>query len=242
MNKQIAILMGSESDMPIVQNAIDVLEKFGVPFVDPDLDTTSLRPPYTRAPATHAAGPVLREEHFLTIGCGTDRRLTLHIHCAMSCWKLPEKRRDSMNTRRGTVAKRNSTIDVSGGGQDMPVSTTHIMSFELDSVTVRVRFGEPPVIENGDELIVAGEMCGDVFEAYAYHNLTRRVRGHQSIVGYLVIGTVFPILGFWSLKTFPSAASGFGLMSMVVSGVFIAVGVYQLYHGLKVWAAQRLLA
>jgi phosphoribosylaminoimidazole carboxylase PurE protein len=32
MKKQVAILMGSKSDMPIMQNGVDVLEKFGVTY------------------------------------------------------------------------------------------------------------------------------------------------------------------------------------------------------------------
>lgn len=157
-----------------------------------------------------------------------------------------------MDVRRGTVTKFRSSITVSGGENNSGVSTRHHTSFVLDGLTVIFVSAAPPVINDGDQLIVAGTQQGQVLKAYAYRNLSMHVIGNE--------GTwrrMRDALGFFLLVCLCFGLSYMFLLSpganrdttdLIVGFVAIAVGlacmgatVYYFYRWLKVREAVKLL-
>ena len=75
-----------------------------------------------------------------------------------------------MQTLRGKISHLRASIEVSGGGGDSSVVTTHIQVFRIDGTPVKVEGREPFMIDDGDTAILAGLPNGTVFRALAYRN------------------------------------------------------------------------
>ena len=97
-----------------------------------------------------------------------------------------------METRRGAASGIRSAVEV--GGSNKHVSTTHVFTFQVDSQPVLYRSGTPAIIDNGDEVIVAGALSNGLLNARAYYNVTRRVSGSSSHGGFTFFGVVFAAL------------------------------------------------
>lgn len=74
-----------------------------------------------------------------------------------------------------------STAWVQGGGSNGNSSVTggtdHICTFQIGTKTVRVTSPDPPVIQAGDEIVVAGKAKRDgIFHARYYFNLSRGIQ------------------------------------------------------------------
>lgn len=82
-----------------------------------------------------------------------------------------------MKTLRGKISNLRTTIDVSGGGNDSSVETTHIHVFRIDGAPVKVESREPLIIDDGDIVTLAGFPQGTIFRALAYKNETSGVSG-----------------------------------------------------------------
>lgn len=157
-----------------------------------------------------------------------------------------------MDVRRGTVTKFRSSITVSGGENNSGVSTKHHTSFVLDGFTVIFVSAAPPVINDGDQLIVAGTQEGQVLKAYAYHNLSMHVVGNEGTwkrfmegLGFFLLMCLFFGLSYLFLL---GRGANRDTTDLIVGLVAIAVGlvctvatVYYFYHWLKVREAVKLL-
>ena len=153
-----------------------------------------------------------------------------------------------MEVLKGTAAGVRYTVHVSGDKDG--VSTRHHAIFKLGATTVMFDAGAPPVIGEGDRLVVAGRMKGRVLLCDAYVNQTAGIRGDSglwlSFAAMLfclplgVAGLSWPVLG----RLFPGVSIfdetlGWGL---AVSGaLFAAVGVYNLYKWRRIRGAVKLL-
>lgn len=74
-----------------------------------------------------------------------------------------------------------SSTWVQGGGSNgnstVTGGTDHIYTFQIGAKTVRVTSPEPPVIQAGDEIAVAGKAMSDgIFHARYYVNLSRGIQ------------------------------------------------------------------
>lgn len=75
------------------------------------------------------------------------------------------------------------------------VSTHHIAVFELDGVAVQMTAGRPLVLEDGDQVVVAGKNKGGVLMGYACNNLSRKIVDRSGWTASLIVGLVFSIVG-----------------------------------------------
>lgn len=154
----------------------------------------------------------------------------------------------SMEVLRGTAAGVRYTVHVSGGWDD--VSTRHHAIFKLGQMIVVFDSGSPPVISEGDRLVVAGRVRGKVLLADAYLNQTALVRGDSGRLANLAamlfsfpLGAVGLGLGlFWPLLV-GGPDMGWWVRGMVVAAgaVIAAVGLLSLYRWLRIRRAVKLL-
>lgn len=86
---------------------------------------------------------------------------------------------------KGTTSAVRSTVDARSNRDG--VSTRHHTLFKVGDTTVMFTSGYPPVIGDGDQLVVAGRRRGRMLVAEAYINRTLMVRGDsgrwQCLVG-----------------------------------------------------------
>mgnify|MGYP001362120505 CR=1 FL=1 len=144
-----------------------------------------------------------------------------------------------MEKIKGTVTKVRNTSQVSGGGRDGHVSTSHISMFQIDKQQVKVKSAEPPMIDENDFVAVAGKIKNGVFNAYAYKNATTGVSGNAGILIYFLFGLLLPGAGVFALTTFSEPF--FGILPKILGPIFIIVGLFMLYHGTQVLKAKNLL-
>jgi hypothetical protein len=156
-----------------------------------------------------------------------------------------------MDIRRGTVTKFHSSISVSGGENNSGVTTRHHTSFTLDGLTVMFVSAAPPVINDGDQLIVAGRQQGRVIKAYAYRNLSMHVTGSEGAWKSLgeALGCLFlACVSFWlSFFLFPISNPQdtsdiiVGIIAGVAGVVLISASLYYFSRWLKVREAVKRL-
>lgn len=84
-----------------------------------------------------------------------------------------------MEVVKGTAASVRYTVHVSGDRDG--VSTRHHAIFKVGATTVMFDSGSPPVISEGDKLVVAGRMKGRILLADAYLNSSASVRGDSGL-------------------------------------------------------------
>ena len=140
------------------------------------------------------------------------------------------------------------TVHVSGDKDG--VSTRHHAMFKLGATTVMFDSGAPPVICEGDRLVVAGRMKGRVLLADAYLNQTVGMRGDSGLwlnfVGMLfcfMFGAVG--LGWWLLEPFvpwlPRLDETLSWYVAVCGAFFTCWGFYCLYKWLRIRSAIMLV-
>lgn len=83
----------------------------------------------------------------------------------------------AMERRQGTVRELRHTTEVEGGQGDSAVRPVHCAIFTLDERHYVLRSSSPIALEAGDEIVIAGREAGARFNAIAYRNVTRNVRG-----------------------------------------------------------------
>ena len=153
-----------------------------------------------------------------------------------------------MEVVRGTAAAVRHAVHVSGNRDG--VSTKHHAVFRVGETTVVLASGAPPVVEEGDRLVVAGRMRGRVLVAEAYRNDTAGVRGDTGLwlnfagaACGLLAGAAG--LGGWLLNRLGLGLPDLDetvLMYMVVGGALsTAIGLYCLSAWLRVLGAVRLV-
>jgi len=99
-----------------------------------------------------------------------------------------------MQTLKGTVTNLNRSTHVSGGGRDSSVVTTNVAVFELLGQSITLRDRSSIIINDGDEMMIAGERGKDgIFKAYAYRNITRGIHGGSSGMAAIILAIAFLI-------------------------------------------------
>jgi hypothetical protein len=152
-----------------------------------------------------------------------------------------------MEVIKGMATGVRYTVHVSGDKEG--VSTRHHAIFKLGQTTVIFDSGAPPVISEGDRLVVAGRVRGRVLLADAFLNQTAWVRGDSGRRYYLaamlfnlLLGGVGLAIGlFWPLIV--GGEMDWGPRGMLVAAgvVFSAFGFVSLHRWLRIRRAVKLL-
>jgi hypothetical protein len=149
---------------------------------------------------------------------------------------------------KGAASAVRSTIDVRGDRDG--VSTRHHTIFKVGDTTVMFTSGSPPVISDGDQLLVAGRRRGRVLVAEAYINRTLMVRGNSGLsqsligaaiglplgaagIGLALLGQIVPSLPRWDLPLL--------LMILAAGLTFFVTGLLLLYRWVIIRRAVKLL-
>lgn len=150
---------------------------------------------------------------------------------------------------KGTATAVRYTIDVSGGGDS--VSTSHHAIFKIGDTTVVFTSASPPIIGDGDQLVVAGRQRGKMLVALAYVNRTAMIHGNsglwQNLLGaafalpvgafglaLALLGSVVPSLPEIDVLALRLLVLGAGLL-------FSGVGLLLLYRWATIRWAVKLL-
>jgi hypothetical protein len=148
-----------------------------------------------------------------------------------------------METKKGQVSKFRASIEV--GGNDKSTSTTHVVNFQLGSQAVLFRSANPPAINDGDHVTVAGTTKRGLFEALAYRNTSTGVTGDSNSLAAVIIGAVFLLIGAGGVLACLLAAirshKAEALLGVAFFGIFGGFGVYALRKFARVREAAALL-
>jgi hypothetical protein len=131
-----------------------------------------------------------------------------------------------MKTLRGAVNKVRFSTEVSGG--ENGISTSHIAVFEINQIPVELKLPDSIILEEGDEILVAGNVKKGLFRALAYKNLNNNVSGKGQIILYMFLGIIFTLVG---LGTIPF---GIGL-------IFTPAGMYMVWYSRQLSEAYNLV-
>ena len=144
-----------------------------------------------------------------------------------------------MEIIKGTAKRVRNASEVSGGGRNSHVTTSHISMFLLDKQQVQIKSTEPFMIDEDDLVYVAGKIKSGLFKGYAYKNTTTGVSGDSGILVMFLFSLVFPGIGISILISFSDPF--FGLFPKVLGSIFIGVGLYMFYQATLVLKATNLL-
>jgi hypothetical protein len=148
---------------------------------------------------------------------------------------------------RGRAVGVRYTVHVSGDRDG--VSTRHHTLFKIGATTVVYASDAPPVIGEGDRLIIAGRMKGAVLQADAYLNETARVTGNSglrsnlagAIFGLLICVTALVLILLGLLPNDSDTKVFWRILAGVFGLICGGFGVYSLYRWLKIRDAVRLV-
>jgi hypothetical protein len=148
-----------------------------------------------------------------------------------------------METRQGSVSKLRASIEVSG--TDKSTSTTHVAYFQLGPQAVVLRAKDPPAINDGDQVKVAGMLKKGLFEALAYRNESTGVSGDSNTLAAIIVGGIFCVIGIGgvlaAIVMAISKRDGSALLGVAFFGIFGGFGVYALRRFARVREAAALL-
>jgi len=130
-----------------------------------------------------------------------------------------------METIRGVVSKVRFSTEVSGREH---VTTSHVAVFEINKTQVELKLNESIIVDNGDEILLAGKINKGLFKALAYNNLTNNVSGKGQVSLYMFLGIAFTLVG---LMLFPS----------VMSLILFPVGIYMIWYSKQLSKAYTLV-
>lgn len=111
-----------------------------------------------------------------------------------------------MNVINGTVSNIRHSMEVNGA--EANVSTVHIAVFEVDGHPVELKLSGTIFINNGDNILVAGELERGLLRGRAYYNQTKGVKGKDEraisinwAIGIILCTLIFTSpLGIWFIR------------------------------------------
>lgn len=149
---------------------------------------------------------------------------------------------------KGTASSVRYTINVSGNRDG--VSTKHHTIFKVGNTTVMFTSGSPPVIGDGDQLIVAGKLRGRVLVAEAYVNRTVMIRGDSGLWYSFIGAAIFLPVGVTALVVsllgplippLPHLDMVEQLMILAIGLTSFGSGLYLLYRWLLIRSAVKMV-
>jgi hypothetical protein len=151
----------------------------------------------------------------------------------------PLGRTKTMKTLRGRISNLRASIDVSGGGGETSVVTTHIHIFRVDGAPVKVESREPFMLDDGDTVTMAGSLQGTVFRALAYRNESSGASGDAGS-SYRMWSAVASLAGA-AFALFIFTDPFFGHIPKVFAFAFAGFAYYNFHAYAKIRSAVLLL-
>ncbi|MBT80304.1 MAG: hypothetical protein CL587_07915 [Alteromonadaceae bacterium] len=128
-----------------------------------------------------------------------------------------------METLRGIVNNVRFSTEVSGSA-----STSHAAVFKIGKRPVELKLSENIILENGDEVLLAGKVKKGLFKALAYNNLTSNVSGKGDVTPCMLMGVLFTVAGLATIT------SGIGL-------IFTPAGIYMIWYSQQLLKAYKIV-
>jgi hypothetical protein len=69
--------------------------------------------------------------------------------------------------------------------------------FKVGDCFVKVAFGEPPVVSNGDQVVIVGFLRRGLITPYACNNITKQLMWHLSYTLHLLAGILVLLCGIF---------------------------------------------
>ncbi len=143
-----------------------------------------------------------------------------------------------METIEGVVSHLQSTVKISGGGDNSRASTTYIALFRLDGRPVQFRCWKPIPFADGDRLKAAGRTRASDLFAYACRDLTTGAVLNSGVWSNVIMAVIMPVFG-----VFFCGFAGFILGKFAVLlylGFLVGTG-YLIYRAVQASTALRLV-
>ena len=136
-----------------------------------------------------------------------------------------------MEVLKGIVSNSQSTSSVEGGRRTT-TRTWQIRTFLVNGrpATFTARF--PIIVNDGDEIVVAGKASSRGLKCRAYHNITNGTYGDAHGTAAIVLGLICLLVGYLF-----SLAGGPGFLGMLI---FFVSSALLLRHGIQIKRARRL--
>ena len=141
-----------------------------------------------------------------------------------------------MEIKKGKVTNIRSSVEVSGGNYGIFVNTAQVTLFSIDDYPVMMVNKRPPVIQEGNDVIVSGESKNGQLKAYAYHNLTTSSKGDKGYKRRFIGTLLFVLIGLYIWFYVPH---DFGPIVKIVSAIFFSFGIYYFLMGKKILQAVK---
>lgn len=111
--------------------------------------------------------------------------------------------------------------------------------FSIDDYPVMMVNKQPPVIQEGNEVIVSGNIDNGRLTAYAYKNITTSSEGNKGYIKRFIAGGFLLLL--WYYLWFILAPDA-GDIVKIASILFFGFAVYFIYRGNKILQAVKNVA
>lgn len=131
-----------------------------------------------------------------------------------------------MEVLQGIVSKVRFSTEVSGN--ENTISTKHVAIFEINETPIELKLPGSIILENGDEVLLAGKVKKGLFKALAYKNMTNSVSGKGQVILHLLLGIMFTIVGITTIPV------GIGL-------IFAPAGIYMIWYSRQLSNAYNLV-
>jgi hypothetical protein len=145
-----------------------------------------------------------------------------------------------LTTIQGNASGISRTISIAGSssGQGGTTSTTQICMFTISGRSAKMRSGEPIIVNEGDNLLLAGFDSAGTFQVLAYRNLTNGAHGDVGLHGldYLIIGLAIAAAGIAAI-----AIAGIGLWQGLVLVACLTAGAFLVRRGILVRRALAMI-
>ena len=153
-----------------------------------------------------------------------------------------------MEKMKGTISKVRFSSELSGG--ENSISTSQIAIFKLDKKPVELKLPVSIVIEDGDNIFVAGKTKNGLFRALAYKNLSNGVSGKGPVVLNLIMGIIFTVVGigtgaiaFFDIELIRGLLWALKLLFFSSIGlIFTLIGLYMIHYSRQLSKAYEIVA
>ena len=135
------------------------------------------------------------------------------------------------NSRHSTEVSMKSRY-VNGRGYKTKGSTKQIAIFNVNNTPVEIRLAASIIINDGDEVIVAGSKSRGVLTGFAYKNLTVRASGRSPVINHLIGGLFCLFLGLAFLQ---------GNLPFFFPGILLAIAAYNFYVAIRNFRADAIV-
>lgn len=144
-----------------------------------------------------------------------------------------------MKVLKGITSNIRNSISVEGTNSN--VSTLQVSTFKIENQVVKLSSADPIIIEDGDDVILAGKIKKQIFNAYAYKNLSSGIDGNSPYLSLVFTGAVVLIFSLPLLISLMSAGASKAIAASIFLIPFSILGWITLNRGLRVIKAKKII-